>query len=243
MLSRGPWLKDSTENPAAKEFVAPVKRKGENRRRRAFKISELQKLLAVAEGTQWKGLILAGLYLGQRLGDVARLSWANVDLANGEISIVTEKTERVQIIPIAPPLFRYITEELSAPEDPSAPLFPRAYENVERLGRVGSLSRQFHALLANAGLVPPERAEPKNGDSEGATKRRTVHPLSFHSLRHTMTSVLKNCGVNAAVVMDVVGHQSTAISTHYTTIDSDAKRRAIERMPDILNPSHEGSGK
>jgi hypothetical protein len=43
--------------------------------------------------------------------------------------------------------------------------------------------------------------------------------------------------------MDVVGHQSTAISTHYTTIDSDAKRRAIERMPDILNLTHEGNGK
>jgi hypothetical protein len=43
-------------------------------------------------------------------------------------------------------------------------------------------------------------------------------------------------GVNSAIVMDVVGHQSTAVSTHYTTIDSEAKRRAIERMPDILRP-------
>jgi integrase len=67
--------------------------------------------------------------------------------------------------------------------------------------------------------------------------------VSFHSLRHTMTSLLKNAGVNSAVVMDVVGHQSTAISTHYTTIDSDAKRRAIERMPDILNATDGGDGK
>jgi hypothetical protein len=43
--------------------------------------------------------------------------------------------------------------------------------------------------------------------------------------------------------MDVVGHRSTAISTHYTTIDSDAKRRAIERMPDILNTIHESNSK
>ena len=35
--------------------------------------------------------------------------------------------------------------------------------------------------------------------------------------------------------MDVVGHQSTVISTHHTTINADAKRCAIERMPDILN--------
>ena len=72
---------------------------------------------------------------------------------------------------------------------------------------------------------------------------RTVHALSFHSLRHTTTSILKNAGLNSAIVMNVVGHQLTAISTHYTTIDSDAKRRAIERMPDILNLTHEGNGK
>jgi integrase len=154
-------------------------------------------------------------------------------LAHGEITIITEKTGRVQIIPIAPPLFRYMTEEMPTQDDSSAPLFPRAYDNVQRLGRVGSLSRQFHKLLASAGLVPPEQPRPKNGNKAISLKRRTVHPLSFHSLRHTMTSVLKNLGVNAATVMDIVGHQSTAVSTNYTHIDSESKRRAITLMPDI----------
>jgi integrase len=226
-----------TENPAAKEFIDPIKRKNENKRRRAFKIPELRKLLAQAEGTEWKGLILAGLYLGQRLGDLARLTWANVDLAHGELSIVTEKTGRVQLIPIAPPLLRYITEELVMPEDPAAALFPRAFENVQRLGRVGSLSRQFHTLLANAGLVPPEGPHAKNSDCDPATRRRTVHPVSFHSLRHTMTSVLKNLGVNAATVMDIVGHQSAVVSSHYTTIDAETKQRAIALMPDVTQPA------
>jgi len=39
-----------------------------------------------------------------------------------------------------------------------------------------------------------------------ASKRRTVHALSFYSLRHTTTCILKNAGVNSAIVMDVVGH-------------------------------------
>jgi integrase len=226
------------ENPAAKEFVDPIKRRNENQRRRAFSVPELQRLLAAAEDTEWKGLILAGLF-GQRLGDIARLRWSHIDLEHAEVSMLTEKTGRAQIIPIAAPLLRFITEEPPAPEDHAAPLFPRAHENVQRLGRVGSLSRQFHELLVRAGLVAPEERHTK----EEGSKRRTVHALSFHSLRHTMTSLLKNAGVNSAVVMDVVGHQSTAISTHYTTIDSDAKRRAIERMPDILNATDGGDGK
>jgi integrase len=95
-----------TENPAAVDFIDPIKRRNENHRRRAFRFPELEKLLAASEGTEWKGLILGGLYTGQRLGDIARLTWANVDLNSGEISITTEKTARMQIIPIAGALLR-----------------------------------------------------------------------------------------------------------------------------------------
>jgi integrase len=219
-----------TENPAGVDFIDPIKRRAsENHRRRAFTLAELQKLLDASEGSEWKGLILAGLYLGQRLGDIARLTWANVDLERSEITITTEKTTRVQIIPISPALLRYITEELETPDNPAAPLFPRAYENVQRLGRVGSLSRQFHELLASAGLVAPESGKP----GERESKRRTVHPLSFHSLRHTATSFLKSAGANNSTVMDLIGHQSAAVSAHYTTIDLEAKRRAINLMPDV----------
>jgi integrase len=190
------------EDPAAKEFIDPIKRRNENHRRRAFIVTELQRLLAAAQDTEWKGLILAGLYLGQRLGDIARLRWTHIDLEHAEVSIFTEKTGRAQIIPIAAPLLRFITDELPVHDDPNAPLFPRAHENVQRLIRVGSLSRQFHELLVRAGLVAPEERHAK---VEGS-KRRIVHALSFHSLRHTMTSMLKNAGVNSAIVMDVVGH-------------------------------------
>jgi integrase len=223
-----------TENPAGVDFIDPIKRRNENHRRRAFTVAELQKLLAASEGSEWKGLVLAGLYLGQRLGDITRLTWANVDLEHSEISITTEKTSRVQIIPIADPLLRYITEELETPEDPAAPLFPRAHENVQRLGRVGSLSRQFHDLLASAGLVKSESASREAGEE---SKRRIVHPLSFHSLRHTATSFLKSAGANNSTVMDLIGHQSAAVSAHYTTIDAEAKRRAINLMPDGLGGS------
>jgi integrase len=219
------------ENPAGVDFIDPIKRRNENHKRRAFTPGELQKLLAAAQGSEWKGLILAGLYLGQRLGDIARLTRASVDLATKEISITTEKTGRVQIIPLADPLLRYISEELQAGEDPAAPLFPRAYENAHRLGRVSDLSRQFHDLLVSAGLATPHGFSREAGEEKSL--RRTVYPLSFHSLRHTATSFMKSAGVNNAVAMDLVGHQSAAISAHYTTIDSEAKRKAIRMMLDV----------
>ena len=226
-----------SENPAGVNLIDPIKRRGENHKRRAFTLCELQKLLAASVGTEWQGLILTGLYTGQRLGDIARLTWSNLDLEHGEVSVVTEKTNRTQIIPIASPLLKYITEELSASDDPAAPLFPRAYQSARRLGRVSTLSRQFHDLLASVGLAAPHRANGEQVGEEKTTERRKVHPLSFHSLRHTMTSFLKSAGVNNAVAMDLVGHQSVMISAHYTTIDSEAKRQAINRMPDVFGGS------
>jgi integrase len=36
--------------------------------------------------------------------------------------------------------------------------------------------------------------------------------LSFHSLRHTAVSLLKEAGIPDAVVMELVGHESAAMS-------------------------------
>ena len=101
-----------SENPARVEHVGSIKRKGENGDgRRAFKLIELQSLFRAASG-EWRGLILFGLYTGQRLGDIARLLWLNVNLDLAEISFKTSKTDRQQIIPIADTLREYIETEL-----------------------------------------------------------------------------------------------------------------------------------
>jgi Phage integrase family. len=44
---------------------------------------------------------------------------------------------------------------------------------------------------------------------------------------------MKNAGVNAATVMDLIGHESKAISEHYTHIDEETKRKAIAKLPKI----------
>jgi integrase len=46
--------------------------------------------------------------LGQRLGDIARLRWSNIDLNRDELRLVTAKTSKSMIIPLASPLRRHI---------------------------------------------------------------------------------------------------------------------------------------
>jgi hypothetical protein len=73
--------------------ISILKRRGESTRR-AFTLDEVRKILVQcdAAGGEWRGLVMVGLYSGQRLGDVANLTWSQVDLVNGRISFVTAKT-------------------------------------------------------------------------------------------------------------------------------------------------------
>src|SRR5262249_15887688 len=101
------------DNPV--DSVKAVKRLN-GRSKRPFTQDEIKRLLTAAN-PEWRSLILFGLYTGQRLGDLARLTWANIDLQLSEIRFSTSKTGRHQIIPVAPPLRRHI--EKLAGDDPS----------------------------------------------------------------------------------------------------------------------------
>ena len=196
--------------------------------RRPFTLDELRAVLSVAD-PEWRSMILFGLYTGQRLADIACLTWANVDLEAEEIHLRTGKTGRMVRIPICTPLMSHIVS-LSADEEATAPLHPRAAAAfVRELGPM--VSRQFGDLLATSGVVGKRDHNKRLG--KGRAGRRASSELSYHSLRHTATSLMKNAGISPAVVQDIIGHDSAEMSAHYTHIESRAKREALNSMPDV----------
>lgn len=221
-------LKDAQADQLVRANVAvgvrPVKSVDESGRRRPFSLPEIKRVLRAAHG-EWRGIVLFGLYSGQRLGDIARLTWTNVDLSRGELALVTQKTKRRIQIPLAAPLQNFLLS-LDAGDDPRQPLFPKAFATA----RVGTLSNQFYRILADAGLVQPRD---HNSTGKGRDGRRAFNELSFHALRHTATSLMKNAGVSPAIVQDIIGHDSPAVSASYTRIEESAKRHAIEKLPDV----------
>jgi integrase len=217
-------------NPAERVEILKRTRDDENRRR-PFTLTELRQILEVAND-EWRGMILFGLYTGQRLGDLAGLTWQNVDLQRGELRLVTEKTGRRQIIPLAAPVLRHI-ETLLAGDKPDAPIFPRAFAILQEQGRAGNLSNQFHGILVAAGLAK-KKSHHATDKGKGRDAKREQNEISFHSLRHTATSLLKRAGVSDAVAREFVGHDSKAVSEHYTNIDTATLKRAASKLPDIF---------
>lgn len=202
--------------------------------RRAFTLGELTKLLAVCNG-DWKTAVLVGIYSGLRLGDIQSLTWANLDLQTKELTIRTQKTGRVQILPLARPLVAHI-ETLPAGDDPQAPLCPSFQDKT-----ISWLSNQFFEIMASAGLVQSRGDHQKKKGKAGRSARRQLSAISFHALRHTATSLLKNAGVSDVVARDIVGHESAAVSRNYTHIDAETKRTALDKLPDVTKQRLEGN--
>ena len=213
------------DNPA--EFVDTIRRDN-GQGRRPLSIPEIQATISVAD-PEWQSLIRFGLYTGQRLADLATLKWSNIDLERNEIRLVTRKTGRRIILPMAGALRSHILS-LPASDDPQAPLHPRAFETVREQSRTGTLSNQFAALLADAGLRVRVDHSSK-GKGRGA--RRSQGEISFHSLRHTAVSLLKDAGIPEAVVMEMVGHDSEQMSAHYTHVGREALEKAAAALPSL----------
>ena len=216
------------ENPASK-LDTLRRREIDRAERRPFTVKELKSVLAHASGG-WKEIILFGIYTGQRLKDIARLTWQNIDIESEELRFVTAKTGRRMSLPLASPLLAYL-QTIPAGDEPSASLLPDAHILATKEGSDGRLSQQFYAVLVAAGMAK-ERTKEETG--KGHSQRRTVSEISFHSRRHTATSLLKNAGVPAAVAMDIIGHESEAISRQYTHIEAATKRAALRKLPKLL---------
>jgi len=216
VISEDPW-----------EFVNSTKRARAGTRR-PFTTEEIQKVISVADD-EWKSLIRFGLYTGQRLGDLATLNWANVDLKRAELKITTQKTAKSLILPIPPHLLSLLKEQVGEGGG-NGPVHPDAFKTWSRAGKTSTLSNQFINLLAKAGLRE-KKSHNKLAHAPGRGVGSSAGGLSFHCLRHTAVSMMKDAGVPEAAVMELVGHDSEQMSAHYTHVGQEALRKAAASLP------------
>ena len=215
------------ENPAESVKTLKIPKKVE---RRPFTMDEVRSLLKHADD-EWRSMIRFALYTGQRLADIATLRWENVDMRAKEIRLSTRKTGKALVLPIAPPLWEFLKDR-AKDSSPHLPVHPNAAAIISKKEKSGQLSNQFSRIMALAGL----RAKPtksKKQDGKGRDALRHTERLSFHCFRHTAVTLLKEAGVPAAVVMELVGHDSEQMSAHYTHVGREAMEKAAKSLPKI----------
>lgn len=203
--------------------------------RRELTTEELKRLLKAAQaiGNEWHTLFLIGIYTGLRLGDCCKLDWSQINIAQGVIQLMPEKTRRhhgrIVTIPIHHALGSALIEAMGKNEAEGTPLphftgpvLPSICEwyRTARWRVSGYLGEIFKAAYITTSIK-----------IEG--RRHKTPEATFHSLRHTFVSFAANAGVPLHIVQSIVGHESTAMTRHYYHENIDALKSAVNAIPTL----------
>jgi integrase len=131
------------------------------------------------------------------------------------LTFLPQKTARQSpspiTVPVAEPLRSHLERLLASQGEglfcPTLATFKPSY-----------LSRLFGNILAAATI----------GQDIRASWSKSMKALSFHSLRHSLPTLLAAAGVPASIRMQITGHKSEEIHLGYTHEDLDAMRAGLK---------------
>lgn len=205
--------------------------------RRELTMGEIHRLLVAAreadrEGKteEWYKLILVGIYTGLRLGDCCRLDWSQVNLAEGVIQLVPQKTRRHHQRLVTIPIHPTLGSALLGQPYPQAAEVSSKYISGPILPTIAELYVHSRSTVSDRITSIFKAAQITTSIRYEGRKRRTP-VATFHSLRHTFVSLSANAGVPLHIVQSIVGHESTAMTRHYYHESVDALRSAVNAIP------------
>ena len=204
---------------------------------------QVRRLFEAAAGTRWEPLLATLALLGVRRGEALGLSWADVDLDGGILTIRRSLT-RVRVngrtkLVLAPTKTRSSRRPLPMPPVLVSLLRSWRPEQARQRLRAGE---RWGGRWADENLVfttpigtpiDPDNlrhALDRLGREAGIAH---VHP---HQLRHSVASVLIAHGHTAPEVARVLGHSSPAVTLSYYAHAFDlAAVRAVETVANALS--------
>jgi integrase len=188
--------------------------------KKVFTPEQVSALLSAADG-DWRGVILVGFYCGMRLNDACNLRWRDFDLVSPIKTITYEprKTGEAVTVVVHPALEDYLLS-LPTPDYEDAFVFP----SLAQRKNVSPLSKAFRKIMQRARIA-------QSLIRERNQKGRSVYSHSFHSLRHSFSTILANNNVSEEVRMRLTGHTTRDVHQKYTHHDLEVFQAAIGVLP------------
>ncbi|MBI3470498.1 MAG: site-specific integrase [Candidatus Solibacter usitatus] len=202
-------------------FLWPKVRKLEERKDagRALTPEEEQRLVEAADRSRSPILgtfVRVALLTGMRSGEIASLTWGQVDLARRVVTVGRAKTASGtgRQIPMNQELF----EILSA----------HAQWFTERFGET---RQEFHLFpFGKPTPIDPTRPTTTMKTAWATIRDRAGVRCRLHDLRHTAATKMAEAGVSESTMLSLMGHMSRAMLERYSHIRMAAKREAVEAL-------------
>ncbi|MGD8385997.1 MAG: site-specific integrase, partial [Desulfobacteraceae bacterium] len=171
----------------------------------------------------YRGPVIFGYKTGWRQGEILGLTWANVDLEAGTVSLSkgTTKNDEGRIIYAGEELKDLLREAWNA-RKASGKLTPHVFPNKSRTNRIdkGRFNQAWKKACKNAG-----------------------HPGKlFHDLRRTAARNMVRAGIPERVAMQITGHKTRSIFDRYNIVNDTDLRDAARRITEYHQEA-ENSGR
>lgn len=203
--------------------------KYDNKRIRFLSHDEAERLLAaLAErSADVHDIALTSLRAGLRAGEVFSLTWQDVDLANGLLTLKDTKSGRTRHVPLTADLKAMFEERRPGPPVPGPPV-PGPLVFPGRGGeRITSISASFDRTVAALGF------------NDGIDDRR--NRVCFHTLRHTYASHLVALGTSLYEVQELLGHSSLSMTQRYSHLAPEGLKLAVGRLDKVIKDRQQSS--
>lgn len=146
-------------------------------------------------------VVILAISTGMRRGEILRLTWDNVDLERGLISLKETKSGHPRSIPLVGPSFTHFQKLFRQRNLYNPFVFP----SKKRFGEI-SIRKAWDEALTRAGI--------KN--------------LRFHDLRHTFATYAAKAGASNLELATAMGHRTLQMLQRYTHLDVNHTKRLSE---------------
>ena len=209
---------------------------------KALEPDQVRLLFEAAAGTQWEPLLATLALLGVRRGEALGLSWSDVDLEDGIVTI-RRSLSRIEVdgrtkLVLAPTKTRSSRRPLPLP--PVLVSLLRSWRSEQarqrlRAGQNWSTRWVDENLVFTSPLGTPVDPDNLRHALDRLGRKAGIGHVYPHRLRHSVASVLIASGHTAPEVARVLGHSSPSVTLSYYAHAFDrAAVRAVETVADAF---------
>lgn len=150
---------------------------------------QIKQLINISKKTDIYIPVILAIYTGMRRGEILGLTWDNVDLINGNISVTKSLNDTNNGLQFLPPKTQKSIRNISIPENVIKILKKHQIKQKENYLKYGSLYVKNNAVCtySNGKLFNPKRFSHK---FQELLKKNNMPSIRFHDLRHTHASLL-----------------------------------------------------
>lgn len=196
---------------------------------------QITHFLNVIKGDKYFPAFLLELGTGMRKGELLGLKWEDINLETGELHIKRTLTRLVNgDLVFGPPKTKKSKRNIIIP--------PRALAALKEHHAKQNLWKMEHRdvykdddLVFAYALGEPVDPNAFYHNFIRKLGKAGLKHVSFHSLRHSVATILLNEGVNLKVVSDLLGHASVAVTGDiYSHVMKRAKQDTANTLDSIL---------